>query len=326
MKDYKVKLVSMGTSTQLPDSQKLFGALVYMFSEKYGNEKASMLTKALLDKKIHLALSNVMPLDYLPTPQDYLIDCISEANNPDTNLKEKRNDIKKRNYIRLADLEHILKKPENCESVFPYIKLQNRQQLRASIESDRYDIPELDSKLYSVPTVDLLEISRDEEGKERKKPVNIFCFYLQADDSDICADLLDTLDEAASTKRTVILGKRASQGLNIFEFQDIIVQGFRHTPANLFLNIGMLLPDEIDFASSTFKLFTSERRPFEMPGGWDKDFTGYYISFIAEGSIISAPGGLVGAGKSIKSPFNEKRDIVFGNSFLYPISLRERRV
>lgn len=326
MKDYKVKLISTGSLTQLPDSQKLFGALVYMFSEKYGENKASMLTKVLVDKKNHLALSNVMPWDYLPTPQEYVIDYISKNIGTDAKLKEKRAAIKKRSYIRLTELKHVLEEPESCETVFPYVKLQNHQQLRASIESDRYDIPELDSKLYSVPTVDLLEISLDEKGKERKKPVSTFCFYLQADDSNICADLLDTLNEAASTKGTVILGKRASQGLNIFEFQDIIAQDFRHTSTNLFLNMGMLLPNEIDFASSTLKLFTSERRPFEMAGGWDKDFTRHYISFIAEGSMISAPGGLAGAGKSVKSPFIKKRDIVFGNAFLYPISLRERPV
>jgi hypothetical protein len=81
-----------------------------------------------------------------------------------------------------------------------------------------------------------------------------------------------------------------------------------------------------DFASSTLKLFTSGRRTFEMPGGWDKDFARYYISFIAEGSIIASPDGLESTGKSIKSPFNPKRDIVFGNAFLYSLSLGERQV
>ncbi|MEA4845905.1 MAG: hypothetical protein VB106_01600 [Clostridiaceae bacterium] len=326
MKDYKVKLVSMGALTQLPDSQKLFGALVYMFSEEYGSEKASMLTKALLDKKIYLALSNVMPFDYFPTPKDYLIDFISESASKEDKLKEKSVAIKKRSYIKSEELERVLDKPEDCYSVFPYVELQNQQQLRASIESIRYDIPELDSKLYSVPTIALSEISLDKESKEQKKSMNKFHFYLQVDDSNIGADLLDMLKEAAGLKQTVILGKRASQGLNTFEFSDIIEQDFRYTPTSLFLNMGMLLPNEIDFVSSKLKLFTSERRPFEVTGGWDKDFTKHYISFIAEGSIISAPSGFVAAGKSIKSCFNENRDIVFGNAFLYPILSRERRV
>lgn len=326
MKDYKVQLVSTGPLTQLPDSQKVFGALVYMYSEKYGRKNASMLTGGLLDKRIHLLLSNVMPWDYFPTPQEHIIDCVSSSVGIVAKLKEKRAAIKKRSHIRITDLKHVLDNPESCETVFPYVKLQNHQQLRASIESSFYKIPELDSKLYSVPTIDLLEISLDEKGKKQKKPVNTFCFYLHVDDSEISTNLLDMLNEAVSTRRTVILGKRSSQGLNTFEFRGVIAQDIQYTSANRFLNMGMLLPNEIDFASSTLKLFTSERRPFEMAGGWDKDFTRRYISFVAEGSIVSVPGGLTCAGKSIKSPFNPKRDIVFGNAFLYPLSSQERQV
>jgi len=321
LKCYRVKLISTGTFTQLPDSQKLFGALVYMFSEKYGDDKASILTKAVLEKKIHLSLSNLIPWGYLPTPQEFIIDRISKITTEDARLKEKRTALKKRDYISITALKHVFDKPESCVTVFPYVEQQIRQQTRVSIESERYDIPELDSKPYSVPTVELTEVSLNEKGKEQKKRVNTFSFYLQADDSNICADLLNMLNEAVSAKRPVILGKRASQGLNIFEFRDMIAQDFRYTSANCFLNMGMLLPDKIDFASSTLKLFTSERRPFEMAGGWDKNNTGYYISFIAEGSIIYPLAGLSGAGKSVKSPFNENRDIVFGNAFLYPILL-----
>jgi CRISPR type III-A-associated RAMP protein Csm4 len=321
MKNYKIKLVPKGSMTQLPDSQKLFGALVYMFSEKYGSEKASILTRNLLEKKIHIALSNVLPWDYLPTPQEYIIDNISETSETDAKLKEKRDAIKKRSFIKYTELERVAREPKICEAVFPYVKLQNHQQPRASIESIRHGIPELESKLYSVLTVEPIEVSLNGKGEEQKRPMSIFCFYLQVDDSNICADLMDMLTEAVSVGKTLILGKRSSQGLNIFEIGDILTLDVPQVSTNKFLNLGMLLPDNIDFASSTLKLFTSERRPFEIPGGWDKDFNGYYISFIAGGSIICAPDGVSSAVKSIKSPFNDKRDIVFGNAFLYPISL-----
>lgn len=326
MKDYKVQLVSTGPLTQLPDSQKLFGSLVYMYSEKYGSEDASTLTKALLDKLIHVTLSNIMPLDYFPTPQEYIIDLISENADKETKLKEKRADIKKRSYISIAELEQVLNRYKNCDVVFPYVKLVNRQQLHVFSKSGFYQIPELDSELYSVPTIDLLEISLDEKGREQEKSINTFNFYVQLDDSWLSTNLLNILKEAASTKKTIILGKRSSQGLNTFQIRDISAQNRRCTSASFFLNMGMLIPNEIDFASSTLKLFTSERRPFEIAGGWDKDFIKHYMSFITEGSIISAPSGLAGAGKSVKSPFNPKRDIVFGNAFLYPLSLEERLV
>ncbi len=323
MRDYKVRLVAGGPLTQLPDSQKLFGALVYMFSEKYGHDNASILTKAVLEKKIYIALSNTMPEDYLPTPQDYIVDRLSDEGDTHS-IKKMRTAIKKRSYIRPENLEHILNGEQSCETVFPYVKLQTRQQPRASIESVRYDIAGLESKLYSVPTINLPEISTDKSGCKRQKPMETFCFYLQADDSGICADLLELLNEAAAARQSIILGKRASQGLNIFELAGITALDFSHIDTKNYLNLGMLLPDEIDFEYSTLKLFTSERRPFEMAGGWEKDATGYFISFIAEGSIISAPGGAAGAGKSVKSPYNEKRDIVFGNAFLYPVLLQER--
>ncbi|MDR1134557.1 MAG: hypothetical protein LBL49_00015 [Clostridiales Family XIII bacterium] len=318
---YKITLESNGLLTQLPDSQRLFGALVYMFSNEYGGDKATALAKALLDKSIHLALSNVLPYDYLPAPQESMIEKLTGLHgNTAVTLKAKHAEIKKRSYIQTAKLEDVLRDPQGCTALFPYVQLRTQQQLRASIESERYNIPALESKLYSVPIVEVLEVINEEQ----KKPVNTFCFLLQADGSDLCADLLNMLNEAVKTKQTIILGKRASQGLNIFKFsciKDINEQILANISATSFLNTGMLLPDEINFASSTLKLFTSERRPFEMSGGWKKIFTRYYISFIAEGSLISAPSGSAGAGKSVKSCFNENRDIVFGNAFLYPISL-----
>jgi len=329
MKVYEVQLVSKGSLTQLPDSQKLFGALVYMYSEKYSTNFASELTKKLLNKEIYFSLSNVIPQGYYPTPQDFIIDRLSKNSNEISTLKEQSSEIKMRSYIPKTELHKIFEGKKNCKEIFPYIKLENHQQLRVFIESNFYNVPELESKLYSVPTVNLLEISLDEKQNEIKKPVNKFCFYMQADGSDDAVKLLNMLNEAAETKKTVILGKRFSQGLNIFEFQnitEIVEENIDDSRANCFLNMGMLLPDKINFKSSTLKLFTSERRPFEMPGGWDKNFIRYYISFIAEGSIIvPLDDERQNAGKSIKSPFNPERDIVFGNAFLYPLHLEKGR-
>lgn len=328
MKAYKVGLTAKGVLTQLPDSQRLFGALVYMFSERYGSEEATRLAKAVLEKEAYLALSNVMPLDYFPMPQDYVMDRISNSCEKEINLKQKHEALKKRSYLKLEQLERIFGEPKACDGAFPYIKLQNQQQLRASIDSIHYDIPELDSKLYSVPTISVREItSKDDEKEESKaRPVNRFCFYLQVDEGNIGVRLLDMLKEAADLKQRVILGKRASQGMNIFELGDIAEESLPCTATGHFLNMGMLLPDKIDFSGSFLKLFTSERRPFEMAGGWEKEFQKQYISFIAEGSIIKAPNGATGAGKSVASPFNRERDVVFGNAFMYPVSLQERRV
>lgn len=50
MRDYKIGLELTGAMTQVPDSQKLFGALVYLFAERYGDGSAAKLTKAVKDK------------------------------------------------------------------------------------------------------------------------------------------------------------------------------------------------------------------------------------------------------------------------------------
>lgn len=324
MKVYKIKLTSTGAMTQIPDSQKLFGALVYMFSEAYGSDKAAMLVKEIKEKSVHLALSSIMPFGYFPTPQDYLIDLASSGAASDVNLKQIRAEIKEKRYIPLLDLKTALKDAEHIQKISSYVKLVDLQQLRASIESLQYNIPELDAKLYSVPVAVPLEMQ--DKGAVISGRVTDFCFYLQAGgDSESLDKLLCRIACAVKDGNFVILGKRASQGINTFKFCGMEEIGLPKTKNNglpkMFLNMGMLLPDCIDFSSSTLKLFTSERRPFEMAGGWEKNATEKFISFIAEGSLICAPEGAEHAGKSIESPFYKGRDIVFGNAFLYPISL-----
>ncbi len=41
MREFIVDLRAGGALTQLPESQKIFGALVYMFSDAYGSEAAN---------------------------------------------------------------------------------------------------------------------------------------------------------------------------------------------------------------------------------------------------------------------------------------------
>lgn len=331
MKDYLVQLKAIGSMTQVPDSQKLFGALVYMFAETYGNGLATALTKAVKENTIHLALSNVLPKGYLPTPHDFLIDNmttrsekneISSENEANDNLKEIRKTIKVRDYITSDAISDVLKDPASCKDVYPYIKQQNHQQLRALIDSTRYQIPELDSRLYSVPTVALIEVKKENSEKKNNtnykkiyKEVKDFCFYLQIDDSELCTKFYNMLTLAIN--ETIILGKRASQGLNLFEIEAVTESITTCSNPLSYLNTGMFLPNKINYEKSFMKLFTSERRPFEKFSGW-QDSIKYYISFLAEGSLLTLS-DQQNVSKSIESPFR-KRDIVFGNAYLYPLS------
>lgn len=316
MRNYKIMLRSAGGITQLPDSQKIFGALTTKYAESRGDKKASEMAEAVLEKRGHLALSNVFPLNYFPMPLDYVSDRL--AREEMESLKERRTELKKRDYIDGRGLKSIMEteQPGWDKSIFPYVRKTDAQQLRASMENTLYGMEGLEARLYTVPTLKLQEVRQDRNGKQETGSVSEFYFYFQGDESETTDALLELLRELQKNQTTLILGKRASQGLN--QFLVTGMEKIRLPQADRYLNMGMLLPDRINFAASTLRLFTSERRPFSVMGGWScqKQF----ISFIDCGSVIVLQEGIEQAGRCIRSPFCANRDIVFGSAFLYPIA------
>lgn len=313
MKNYKVILKSVGRITQLPDSQKIFGALITALSRFDGEEEAARLVKAVFEKKSHIAVSNLLPLDYFPVAQDYIVDKLARQNSDQKSLKEKRAVVKEREFVKLEDLKRILEKPRMCKNIFPYVKVSDSYQQRAFSESTFYGIGGLETKLYTVPSVTVEEVL---DRKGRKNVVSKYCFYLQGDESVIYVKKV--IENFRKSEESIILGKRASQGLN--KYKVLSIEEVELQKSQSYLNLGMLLPGRIDFQKSTLRLFTSERRPFRMPGGWNETCK-YFISFIDSGSIIVLKDEIEQAGKSVCSPFNERRDIIFGNAFLYPVAL-----
>lgn len=313
VKNYKVTLKSVGRITQLPDSQKIFGALITALSRFCGAEEATTLVNAVFEKKSHIAVSNLLPLDYFPVPQDYIVDRLAEQTSKQESLKDKRAEVKARDFVKLNDLNRILKNPEKCKKIFPYVKVLDSYQQRASVESTFYGIEGLETKLYTVPVVTIEEVVKQNKGTNI---VSEFCFYLQGDESVV--SVKEVIEKFIQSEESIILGKRASQGLN--KYKIISIEEIEIQESDYYLNLGMLLPEKIDFRKSTLRLFTSERRPFTMPGGWKKD-SKYFISFIDSGSIIALKDKMEQAGKCVRSPFNQERDIIFGNAFLYPVIL-----
>ncbi|MGK0677170.1 hypothetical protein ACSFB8_12615, partial [Enterococcus faecalis] len=90
-----------------------------------------------------------------------------------------------------------------------------------------------------------------------------------------------------------------------------------------FLNLGRLLHQHINFECSFLKLFTSERRPFQSFGERNRTTKAQFISFIDVGSIIHLGDVTMSykAGKSVASPFDPAISILFGQSFLYPLTI-----
>ena len=313
---YKVTLKSLGRITQLPDSQRLFGALIYRYSEK---NQATELVQKIFNKDLDFMLSNVLPKDYLPVPQAFFNDKVTG--------KESYKKIKKRAFLKKDQLMELMEvqgespqNPEACE-LFPYVALEDSQQIHASIDSLRYDLPWLKSNLYSVPEITVVE----HKSKESRNVINEFQFYISGKVGSEMENLKSCLEDSRDNNQLLTLGPRSSQGLNLYQIEDIKdIKGFADitTSNELYLNIGMLLPNRLDFENSYLKLFTSERRPFRSYGERNSETPKQLISFIEAGSLINVNKGqkLAEIGQSVRSPFDsEGKEIVFGQAFLYPL-------
>lgn len=318
---YRIDMALTGRLTQFPDSQKIFGALIYLYAERYSSDRASQFVSKIRDEQVHLSLSNMLPRGYFPVPQTFLLDQLTKqsAHNSDKQEGKKRyKAIKERSFVKIRDIRSLLADPDRAVNLFPYVEIQTSQQIHAAIDSIRYDLPGLDPNVYSVPEVHVIE-NNSEENYER---MTKFSFYLCADQSPESVELLEALQEAHERKRRFFMGPRASQGFNTFVVESLHSESLDSAEqTNTFLNMGMLLPQDIDFAQSSLKLFTSERRPYDPEGGWETNTARKFISFIDAGSIIYTSQGRKKAGCSIPSPFHRSRDIVFGNAFLWPIEL-----
>lgn len=170
--------------------------------------------------------------------------------------------------MELEDLKRAIENPGISETIYPYIKQADEQQLRASMESVRHGVQGLETKLYTVPVLNLTE-RKWIDDQEKAQPVSKFCFYLQMDKSESGTTILKLIDELMQSGSPLILGKRASQGLN--KYHVTAVESIELPIEEHYLNLGMLLPNKIDYSVSVLKLFTSERRPFVMQGGGEPE-------------------------------------------------------
>ena len=319
---YDIKMKLSGRITQLPDSQKIFGALIYAYAEATSAKAATQLVAKIKDGSFYFSLSNMLPMGYLPVPQSELIDRMDDHKE---DSKKVYTALKKRQYLPIEKIMDWLDNPNKPDCPTPYIYSKLSQQTHNAIDSVRYDIPGMDPNLYSVPETTIIKADdHDESGVVAEEEYNQFNFYLAVEDCIEGKVLIDTLRKEQERQSLFIRGAKSSYGFNIFVIENIASAGINYQKDDtLYLNLGMLLPKEIDFEKSTLKLFTSERRPYDKVGGWeDMDCTKQFISFIEAGSIICSTNGFNQVGQSIASPFDD-RAIVFGNAFLYPFPVNQ---
>lgn len=310
----KVNMELEGRITQLPDSQKIFGALAYLHAKYSSAELTTQFVRKIKDGQIYFALSNLLPLGFLPVPHSYLLDSLKGDN------KSAYKELKKRKYIEVDNIKHLIQDPSCASNLFPYITVSLTQQIHAGIDSKRYNLPGLDPNLYSVPEIEVRKISKD--GKNEN--IRQYSFSIMIEEGNDSESLQLALEEASKCQRKFVLGARGSQGLNTYHIVNIDTHLEEEAviESGMYLNLGMLIPNQINFEQSSIQLFTSERRPFNPIGGWDEKMVGHFISYIEQGSIICTSQGLKNAGKSIQSPFYTEKEIVFGNALLYFLTER----
>jgi len=315
MRVFSVELKALGEISQLPDSQKLFGALVYFLKQNGRNENhVSSFVKRIKDRDIYLSLSNLMPNGYLPVPKSYLE---SRAKNPQSDDgKAVYHALKKRDFATkewIANYQNEYETISEASKADDYISLKVAQQVHINTDGRDENTGETKNLVFSVQRTILKYNHEDKYFGECQ-------FYIRCENSCEIIDLLK-----ANLGYIFTLGKRSSQGYNLFKLIRVSERGdieqLYTDSINTYLNLGMLLPHEINFIdpNSFLDLFSSERRTFSSDKWNDSVNRGYFISFIAAGSIVVTD-SVMTAGKCVLAPGGRGKDgeIAFGNAFLLP--------
>ncbi|MDO4765782.1 MAG: hypothetical protein Q4A29_06960 [Eubacteriales bacterium] len=72
MLTYEVKLKKMGEMTNLPDSQRLFGFLIYQSKQFFSEEDISDFVEKVKEKQQKCMISSLIPSGYYPIPKEYI--------------------------------------------------------------------------------------------------------------------------------------------------------------------------------------------------------------------------------------------------------------
>jgi len=321
MTTYRVIVTSVGKITQPLDSQKIFGAMVYLLANHLKKEEIDKFISEISNNNRIFMVSDLLPVGYLPTPHGDV----------ENGNKDAYKELKRKKFIPIDSIEKEIATTKN------FIEIKEGQDAKYRINNEFFDIPGLKSDLFSVPTMKILKRveNLDDEDSSTIMEVKDFNFYLAFDEEDeIVSKLLELLQQVAKDKDIFLYGQKASQGYNVYKVKKRKrINNLSWENPACFLNLGMFLPNNkkqvIDYHNSKLKLFTSERRPYQMDAGqgqFERDNN--FISFIEAGSVIKLKENieelemiadkLRNVGKSVSTPYGEKR-IVFGQSFLYPL-------
>ena len=284
---YKVQLSSLGRIIQLPDSQKIYGAILH-----YLNDKGDLrVIEKILDSKLYI--SNVFPMEVLPNiyiwGEEYtssIDDKMYEFSNNDYK------DYKSKKYITLGS------KKIEVEETF----------------RDMNNTEEIVKGSGGVFSQNIINYKKEEDGK--KEIINDFEFYFRCDSQD----LSNTISTIIKEMKVLKLGKRSTRGMNLYEVIEIERLDIQDS-SECYLNLGMLGMNNLEFIDmekSKLKIYTSKRKGYVE---WKKELI---VQYIGEGSVICLKDNNI---KNLKSNIQidgEEGRRLYTGGFLLPLRKKNR--
>ena len=284
---YKVQLSSLGRIIQLPDSQKIYGAILH-----YLNDKGDLSgIEKILDSKLYI--SNVFPMEVLPNiyiwGEEYtssIDDKMYEFSNKDYK------DYKSKKYITLGS------KKIEVEETF----------------RDMNNTEEIVKGSGGVFSQNIINYKKEEDGK--KEIINDFEFYFRCDSQD----LSNTISTIIKEMKVLKLGKRSTRGMNLYEVIEIERLDIQDS-SECYLNLGMLGMNNLEFIDmkkSKLKIYTSKRKGYVE---WKKELI---VQYIGEGSVICLKDNNINNLKSNIQIDGEEGRRLYTGGFLLPLRKKNR--
>lgn len=284
---YKVQLSSLGRIIQLPDSQKIYGAILH-----YLNDKGDLSgIEKILDSKLYI--SNVFPMEVLPNiyiwGEEYtssIDDKMYEFSNNDYK------DYKSKKYITLGS------KKIEVEETF----------------RDMNNTEEIVKGSGGVFSQNIINYKKEEDGK--KEIINDFEFYFRCDSQD----LSNTISTIIKEMKVLKLGKRSTRGMNLYEVIEIERLDIQDS-SECYLNLGMLGMNNLEFIDmekSKLKIYTSKRKGYVE---WKKELI---VQYIGEGSVICLKDNDINNLKSNIQIDGEEGRRLYTCGFLLPLRKKNR--
>ena len=185
---YKITVESLGRITQLLDSQKIFGAIVYLLSNHLEKEQVDKFVLQVFENDRVFMVSNLIPDDQLPTPYGDIEDSSKEAYQT----------LKKKKFIPTNLIGSRIRDIPEAEAV----KLGEGQDAKYRISNEFFDRPGLKNDLFSIPIIKVLK---------NKREVSNFNFYLAFDiEDEVTLRLVELLQQLKCEKEVFLYGQNAS--------------------------------------------------------------------------------------------------------------------